>query len=165
MVLLVGFSSCPVFGPRDYTRCCIGILLHRTSHWFSLPRFRIWLQTCRVSDFCFFFTSLVLRRYLSYSRPRNCRFLPPAVFRSSLLRFLNRPQRRRDVISLALLLHYVAPGRARWNVSVFCYPFSCSTNKPVEGMSPFSAFVYFYNCLGISSAFVLGSCIFLQHWL
>ena len=27
-----------------------------------------------------------------------------------------------------------------------------------------SGFVYFYICLGISSAFVLGSCIFLQHW-
>ena len=25
LVLLVGFSSYPVFGPRDYTRCCVGI--------------------------------------------------------------------------------------------------------------------------------------------
>ena len=46
------------------------------------------LQSCRVFDFCFFSTSLVLCRYLSYSRPRNCRFPPPAVFRSSLPVFI-----------------------------------------------------------------------------
>ena len=45
-------------------------------------------QTCRVSDFCFFCQfGIASRRYLSYSRPRNCRFPPSAVFRLSLPRF------------------------------------------------------------------------------
>ena len=44
-------------------------------------------QTCRVSNFCFFCQfGIASRRYLSYSRPRNCRFPPSAVFRSSLTR-------------------------------------------------------------------------------
>ena len=68
------------------------------------------LQTCRVSDFCFFCHFLIAsRRYLSYSRPRNCRFPPSSVFRLSLPRFHNRSQHRRDAISFTLLLALRSP--------------------------------------------------------
>ena len=45
------------------------------------------LQTGHVSDFCFFCQfGISSRRYLSYSRLRNCRFPPAAAFRSTLPR-------------------------------------------------------------------------------
>ena len=49
LVLLVGFSSCPVFDPRDYTRRCVGIFLQRTNHWFRSPRSRAWAAKAVVS--------------------------------------------------------------------------------------------------------------------
>ena len=53
LVQLVGFSSCPVLGPRDYTRYCVGILLQRTSHWFRSPFFRTWATNLSCLRFLF----------------------------------------------------------------------------------------------------------------
>ena len=45
-------------------------------------------QTCCVSDLCFFGQfGISSHRFLSYNRPRNCRFSPSAVFRLCLPRF------------------------------------------------------------------------------
>ena len=108
---------------RLYALLC-WYFLQRTSHWFSSPRFRTWAANLSCLRFLLFFTSLVLRRYLSYSRLRNCRI--SAFCRLSVEFcpvFQNRSQRRRDLISLTLLLHHVAPGRARWNCLCFLLPF------------------------------------------
>ena len=61
VVVLVFFSNVPAIGLARL------VIVHG-------------LQTCRVPGFCFFSSSLVLRRYLGYSRLRNCRFPPLAVF-------------------------------------------------------------------------------------
>ena len=80
------------------------------------------LQTCRVSDFCCFCQfGIALRRYLSYSRPRTCRFSPSAVFRSSLSRFSvfhNGSQRRRYVISLTLPFALGSPWKGPLELSL-----------------------------------------------
>ena len=54
LVLLVGFSSCPVFGPRDCTPC-VGTLPQRTRHWFRSPRFRTWAANLSCLRFLLFF--------------------------------------------------------------------------------------------------------------
>ena len=107
-VLWIGYSTCIVFGPRDYTRCCIGMLLQHTSHWYSCLFFVHRPQICRASRFLFF-RQLGMPRFLSYIMPRTGRVPPSAVRRRSLPRFHNRPQHRRDVITSTLPLEVRSP--------------------------------------------------------
>ena len=96
------------------------------------------LQTCRVSNFFFFFVFFSPAWYCVVILPTvGCEtvvFRLLSSFGCVCPVFHNRSQRRRDVISFTLLLHYVAPGRAHWNSLCFLLHFSCSTNKPVESM-------------------------------
>ena len=131
LVLLVGFSSCPVFVCA--TIRVVVLVFSSNVPAIGLARlvFVQGLQTCRVSDFCFFCQfGIASHRFLSCSGPRNCRFPSSAVFRGRAYPvFDNTSQHRRDVIFLyPYILRYVAPGMTHWNfVSVFCFSFSCST--------------------------------------
>ena len=106
VVALVIFSITPAIGLAHL------VLVHR-------------LHTCRVSDFCFFCQfDMASRRYLSYNKPRHCRFPPSAVFRSSLLHFRKRSQHRRDVISLTFLLALRSPWKGPLELCLcFLLPF------------------------------------------
>ena len=91
--------------------CLWSARLHASLCWYFAPTYQplVWLASFSYMGrkpvvspgFCFS-ASFGLRRYLSCSRPRTCYFPPSAVRRLSSLRSHNRPQRRRDVISLTL---------------------------------------------------------------
>ena len=119
---MVGFSSCPVFGPRDYTRC-VGTLPQRTRHWFSSPRFRTWaanLSCLRFLLLFFFFQAWYCVVILATVGCETVvfRLLPSSV--ESCPVFHNRSQRRRDVISFTLLFALSSP----WKGPVEPYLFS-----------------------------------------
>ena len=119
MVLLVGFSSCPVFGPRHYTRCCVGIFLQRTRHWFSSPRFRTRTANLSCPRFLFFFQAWYCVVILATVGCETVvfRLLPSSV--ESCPVFHNRSQRRRDVISLALLFALSSPWKGPLELYLF----------------------------------------------
>ena len=138
-------SACPLFGPRDYTRCCVGICSNAPAIGLARLVFVHGLQTCRVSDFSFFFSPTwycVVILATVGCETVVFRLLPSSVEFCPV--FHNRSQRRRDVISLTLLFALSSP----WKGPLELYLFSVALSLALRINRLNVCLIFLVFCLG-----------------